>query len=278
MSRHLVVSTTFGLCNRLISLANYSVIARHTNRRLRSLWPASPAVCGTEFNQVYRNDLIISPEELAQISAVQDTARLEIGYGVHGKSGEDLARINSIPDLEAPLLVVTTSCYFLPDFIGAVEFHTATRAFLLGLEPVPAIRRAVEDFTATHEIHPDNPRVMGVHIRRTDREESIRVSSDLAFRERIDRELDCDPHTRFFLATDCETTLEKFRSRYGDRLIVYPKTFDRRHAERPNSLASAVTELHILARTHFIYGSYASSFSKVASILRGTSFYQTGFL
>lgn len=128
------------------------------------------------------------------------------------------------------------------------------------------------------QIHPDNPKVMGLHIRRTDRIESREISTDDAFRAVIDAELECDPEVRFFLASDCIDTQTRFIEQYGDRLMVREKPFDGTHPARPTPLADAVVELFLLARTHYIYGSYASSFSKVASIMRGTKFHQLGFV
>lgn len=112
--------------------------------------------------------------------------------------------------------------------------------------------------------------MIGVHIRRTDNILSIDNSPEDLFRDKINRLLEEDPSTRFYLATDSEKVKENFKNAFGDSI---------RHSERKTSrdtldgICDALTEMYILAGCDAIYGSYFSSFSEAAAIIGDTKLY-----
>ena len=275
--KYLIVLTGLGLCNRLISLANYGAIAKSTNRILKINWPLDAAVCDTNLGEVYTDEIEISKRQLKYIVKNYDHDYLDVNYGITGKDKRDADLINNIPKLSQRFLIVTLSCYFEPSFLNRIDFHHQTRKYLLDLKLRSTLLKTINSFCEYHEIDPDNPKIMGLHIRRTDGQRDTQYSTDSQFMDVIERELNCDAETKFFLATDCLLTQQKFLKRYREAVFIYPKNFTN-NSVRTSNLQDAVIELYILSKTHYIYGSYGSSFSKVASIIRGCKFHQTGLV
>lgn len=107
---------------------------------------------------------------------------------------------------------------------------------------------------------------IGVHIRRTDNEASIRQSPIELFYQRLDRDIEENKHVGIYLATDSEEVKTAMRERYGDRVLASEKQADR------GSLAGikeGIVDMYTLARTQKIYGSFQSSFSDMASQIGG---------
>jgi hypothetical protein len=134
---------------------------------------------------------------------------------------------------------------------------------------VRRIRRAVDRVAAGFGAN-----TVGVHIRRGDAwhpgaRPAYRRSPDAAFMAAMDRELEADPDTMFFLATDAADTEERFRERYGSALLTNrKKTFVASNPSKPKeNQRDAVIDLFALARTRRVLGSHFSSFSKFAAVL-----------
>lgn len=107
---------------------------------------------------------------------------------------------------------------------------------------------------------------VGVHIRRTDNNESRKYSPDSLFMENIEREMDENRKTRFYLASDDDEVKAVFRKRFGDKIITSPISARRDTRE---GIIHAAMEMFILAGTKKILGSYYSSFSEAAAMLGG---------
>ena len=127
---------------------------------------------------------------------------------------------------------------------------------------------------------------IGLHIRRTDHQQSIDESPLELFFEAIDREIEnyenvlstrkSSPptggdregpgagHLTIYLATDDEATKTALFDRYGDRILTSPAEATR---ESTNGIREALVEMLALSRTKHIYGSAGSTFSPIAACL-----------
>lgn len=108
--------------------------------------------------------------------------------------------------------------------------------------------------------------VVGVHIRRTDHVRAIAQSPDALFIERMRHEIQVNPLTRFYLATDALEVKETFTGMFGDRILTTPYESSRTSVE---GIQEALVELYALAATSKIFGSYGSSYSTTAGELGG---------
>lgn len=108
-------------------------------------------------------------------------------------------------------------------------------------------------------------KVVGVHIRRTDNAESIRLSPSSAFVREMKRAVDDDGIEAFFVASDSDEEKRMLRKEFGDNRIITNEHVASRSDE--NGLKDAVVDLLMLSRTNKIIGSGWSSFSEVASYI-----------
>ena len=109
--------------------------------------------------------------------------------------------------------------------------------------------------------------IIGIHIRRTDNEMSIKHSPTELFINKIRQELQQNPTQQFYLATDDEVEEQRIKQMFHDNIIVYKKqSLDRND---PVAIRDAVIDLYNLAHCKKIYGSYYSSFSDIAALWGG---------
>jgi hypothetical protein len=107
-----------------------------------------------------------------------------------------------------------------------------------------------------------NKNTIGIHIRRTDNVRSIAESPIELFISKMEKEVEKNSSVNFFLATDDKETEQHLLNRFGSKIIVYKKVLDR-NLER--GIIDAVVDMYCLSNTKYIYGSYWSSFSDIAS-------------
>jgi hypothetical protein len=107
-----------------------------------------------------------------------------------------------------------------------------------------------------------NNNTIGIHIRRSDNKLSIEKSPINLFIDKLNYEIEKDKNVNFFLATDDISTEHELINIFGDKIISYKKELSR-NSEK--GIKDAVVDLYCLSQTKFIYGSYWSSYSEIAS-------------
>jgi len=112
------------------------------------------------------------------------------------------------------------------------------------------------------------PHTIGLHIRRTDNQQSIADSPVELFFDVVDRQLAQYSDLHVYLATDDEPTKTLFRQHYGaDRIQTAPSAATR---DSVAGIREALIEMLLLARTSHVYGSAGSTFSEMAVKLHYT--------
>lgn len=108
-------------------------------------------------------------------------------------------------------------------------------------------------------------RCVGLHVRRTDNVVSIEHSPLSLFIDAIGKELESDPSTVFYLATDDPGVKAELADRFGAaRFICTDKKVVR---NTPEGIREALTEIIALSKCVRVYGSYWSSFSEASAML-----------
>ena len=140
------------------------------------------------------------------------------------------------------------------------DFHPWESDLLRQLfRPLPTITQRIDERTADFSTH-----TIGVHIRRTDHQQSIDQSPTELFLNAIEDEIEMHPDTRVYLATDDEPTKHLLRQRFGKRIITSPNEARR---DSTSGIQDALIEMFALSRTVHIFGSAGSSFSEIAAKL-----------
>ena len=107
--------------------------------------------------------------------------------------------------------------------------------------------------------------VVGIHIRRTDHIEAIKNSPLELFKEKIEAEIAGNSQVKFYVASDDISVIKELKGEYGKRILSYDsKVLDRNSLE---GIRDAYVEMIILSRCTKIYGSFNSTFSKMASCI-----------
>ena len=119
----------------------------------------------------------------------------------------------------------------------------------------------------TSKPKPEKHRV-GVHIRRTDHVESIEHSPIELFVARMQAEIDRNPGTEFYLASDDTSVHVEMQKRFPGRILLFKnKSLSR---DSLQGIQDAYVEMLLLGTCEKILGSYNSTFSYMASQLSGT--------
>ncbi|WP_071515123.1 tetratricopeptide repeat protein [Geitlerinema sp. PCC 9228] len=150
---------------------------------------------------------------------------------------------------------------YLQDEVSRFAYDQKCSEFIRSLKLQPNLQNAVDNFIQNNWQHP----IIGLHVRRTDNYKSVLISNDDRFIKTIERYRQQGVE-KFFLATDNGETQAKFKEQFGNRILTYSQEFNPSQL-RQTSQQTAAIDLHLLAKTQKIVGSYDSSFSQYAATL-----------
>lgn len=128
--------------------------------------------------------------------------------------------------------------------------------------PTSVLQKRIDEMTAQF-----GTSCVGVHIRRTDNKPAIGKSSTDAFLSSMRQELEADPDTMFYLATDDMNEEALLREAFPDRILSNQKRCLQR--DSVEGMHDALLDLYCLAGTRKIIGSYFSSFTDIAADMHG---------
>jgi hypothetical protein len=167
--------------------------------------------------------------------------------------------------------------YKLVDMDDA-EYLRRMRAFYLSLRPRAAVDAMVD--VLTPEFGTDT---IGVHFRQTDNRHSFYegLIPTTSYFGLIDRALDERPSARLFVAADTRASREAARQRYGARVLKHPTDVPDADSGLSNRYSTvgqraALADMIALSRTSFIVGTRFSSFTYVAAVLGGVPLVEAG--
>jgi len=109
-----------------------------------------------------------------------------------------------------------------------------------------------------------NGNMIGIHIRRTDNVLSISQSPLLLFEKQMNKAMESNAKTKFYIASDDSDVKHYLKECYIDNVILSNGIIER---DTEAGIVQAVVELYALSRTSYIFGSYYSSFSVMAANL-----------
>jgi hypothetical protein len=142
-------------------------------------------------------------------------------------------------------------------YISTVNRFYSGRESFRSFKPIPQLQQRIDEHCSDFGRH-----ATGIHIRRSDNHHSVKYSPISGFIDMMKDELDKEPDTRFYLATDSPEDEGKLKKIFGNRIITHSKTLDR-NSEK--GIHDALIDLYCLSNTSRIMGSYFSSFSEVAA-------------
>lgn len=255
-----------GLCNRLRAMFSTIKMARDCNVPLQIVW-LRDAGLNARFSDLFvpfsgdhdisvtihdscawyrygvsrrRNLFLPALWQSLAFNAVLTEANLA---SLTGKSLSDASLSATIRNQLSGRVLIQTGLGFYPCNDGEL--------FRL-LEPSPEVRLLIE---ARQKMI--TPHTVGLHIRRADNVQSITHSPLKAFEEVMEKHLQRDSHTRFYIASDDSSVISSLASRFPS--CTWTESTPTRSTVI--GMQEAVAELYTLIACPRFYGSYWSSFS-----------------
>ncbi len=277
-----VVQPLGGLCNRLRVVDAAIALGERSGRSVHVVWQAN-AACNAQFLTLFESsnrfqviDTLPPGEGEARFSLADwdsfDTAEerethrnlaieRDIHYRIywrdfiHYRKNNMKFRFDQL-DADKNVYIVTDTRFMRIDEYG--QHFT----------PVAALRKIIGGYTSKFNEH-----TIGVHIRRGDHHKAIAASPLSVFVDAMQKRLDLNPETNFFLATDDEATETELRQRFPGIITTHAKTGGRDDAD---GMKDGVVDLYTLAGTTGVIGTPRSSYSFYAAKLGGLALIRAG--
>ncbi len=275
MKKNISIEPCAGLGNRIRVLASAKKLSDYYQWNLNIIWKQE-AACYAKFSSLFKDDntalnIVEVTEMPFRMKPLQTlTGTLKKRKYLHGAnfiSTEDVAdlchtvnekdEINYYPALISKIMN-EDNCY-IKSTGELCQCNTEDFQFLQPSDKVQSRGASIWNMITDQTI--------GVHVRRTDQEASIKYSTLSAFERMMDAEIQKNPHVSFYLASDDEQVLESMERKYGERLLDFRGRDARRDVEE--GIIDALIEMYALSKCTKIIGSYYSSYSKIAALMGG---------
>lgn len=256
-----------GMCNRMRAIHSGYQLAKKKNAKLVLIWTVIPEYYA-KFEEVFESipDVKVVTLYLGRMDTLKHfLLRLfaELYRKMYlGRMDLQLyemqsAEIGNAADFDWYNRQSFTSAYirsyatFFESEIDATDFLK----FKSGI--INASKKVISDEQAKNAI--------GIHIRRTDHVEAIQNSGLSDFERVMDWEIEKNPKTQFYVASDDLETELYLEGKYGKRIIRFS---DKEYVRQcRQGIVDAAVDLVCLSRTTKIYGSFTSSYSAMAAKL-----------
>lgn len=250
-----IIQPSGGLCNRMRVINSSLEFAKRKGTKLLVLW-----YCADELNAPFES--LFQPTDAFRVinfKSLKDLRKLYYQLTARTKiSNADIENHTTDGVLDQD--------YFdsikLPAYIFTWEhFYDADEYFKL-FRPAPELQKRIDEAVKRFDEN-----TVSVHIRRTDQINSIAYSKTENFIELMNREVEKNPNTTFFLATDDKDEEALLRGTFPGRIISNENRTLRR--DSLDGMYDALLDLYCLAACKKIIGSYCSSFTDTAASLGG---------
>lgn len=250
----IIIQPSGGLCNRMRVINSGWRLARERQEKLKIIWN-----CNAELNcpfeslfQPVKEFPIISIHSVADPRKLfyQKTSRNYLtNEEILANRGDDgCLRPDFVKSLKGNTYIFTWEWFYPSE-----DYHLFV--------PTDALQKRINEMTAGF-----GASCVGVHIRRTDNQPAIGKSSTDAFVASMKKELESDPDTMFYLATDDMTEEARLRQAFPGKILSNQnRCLQRDSAE---GMHDALLDLYCLASTRKIIGSYFSSFTDIAADMK----------
>jgi hypothetical protein len=267
-----------GLCNRLRAIDSAISLCKENHSYLHVIWPLN-AELNCQFDELY--ELPNSIDKITQIdtksklkNTLEKIYRTKMGGIVQRLYLKYIRRSFDLVLTYAQMESHHARNYVGYDLLGMTAnkrvYLSTVHAFypvqypFENFVPVKHLRQIVAEQTQNFD------RVVGVHIRRTDNQQSLIKSPTTEFVRLMQAEISQDSNTKFFVATDSHSEEEYLRQAFPDRILSYQKqSLDRND---PKAIKDALVDLYCLSKCRKLIGSYYSSFSDTACQISGIDF------
>lgn len=265
----LILYPAEGLANRLRAIDSALRYCEKTGQRLSVHWRRDKRLCDCCWDDLFQPEKIVS-------SAGKGWERLQRVYKLKRHSRLFCRLLDALGALHIIRIFGPDDWSALRSFVerGGTCIWTVVESFSVFcwpegedfkkefFRPSDEVQERLAYMTANFDSH-----TVGVHVRRTDNKDSLRLSPLESFTSKMRLHLAEDNAARFFVCSD-DASVKSFLVReFGEEMISTPSGSLSR--DSLDGMKQAAVELFALSRTSYIIGSYYSSFSEMASYLGG---------
>lgn len=265
----MVVNAIGGLCNRMRAIATCLNLAKVSNRQLRIIWRNNPEL-GADFHDLFLpmpNGIYIHEPSFLEywlkwemprkknlfISTLYQKLKYRAVYtdvsNLMKMSDNDEAFIEEVASIDGRVLIISGLS------VGGYDVNDLCALFRPSIDVEKLIKEKTKNF---------NEHTIGVHIRRTDNYKSIEKSPLHLFVNEMERMIQDEPRTKFFIATDDSDVMGALTHKFGNRIICGDNKVNRNTLR---GMMHATADLWALSKTKGILGSYYSSYTETAAVL-----------
>ncbi len=269
MNNKIILEPFGGLANRMRVIASGLWLGRLTQKEVKMIWNIDTELnCPFEelFESIQDLEIINKKNSYRFFRTVKSEStfkKLIRKYArLYFAQNYIIFKDENVRDIQADKLELlnlsktSKNMYFI-----TCEGFTSNYDALNLLIPKLDIRSRIEEQSQNF-----NNKTHGIHIRRTDHEVAVRNSPTSLFTDRIIADQKREPDTNFFLSTDDPEIEKQIKAQFGKNIITIEKEYSRNTTD---GIKDALVDFYCLANTQKIYGSYWSSFSKLASRING---------
>ena len=250
MNSTIFLKTKGGLCNRLRAIDSAIILSKKIDKKLIVIWENNHDLAAN-FNDLF--------EEIKNVKIVAQCPKM-LRFFLKKKTflkllNNTLLLNTEITTLNVKLLFKSTTFFSELKAYKHIYFETE-HAFLY-----PENFKMFKPLKVIQKIVNKNEVLIGLHIRRTDHVSAILNSTTDLFINTIQKELDQNQTTKFYLATDDLEIKSILLRMFKNKIITNNFELSRLSL---NGAQNAVVDLFSLASCIKIYGSLGSSFSETA--------------
>ncbi len=222
-----------GVCDRITKALFLYTVAKVTRRSAYFSWPSNSR-CNCQFEKLFQTTLL----------TIAGVCRSE-GQQIDGTLPSVLHQIEQTR--QTPIIQ-------LGDGYRGHNYDDFDAVF----SPSEEVDQKRRRFRIDHW----RDRMIGVHIRRTDKRRWGGLPGDGEYMAALDALLEQRPHAGIFLASDDVRCQAAFHQRYGERVMSFPvRSFDRGNED---GIIDAVVTLYLLRATELVIGGSYSGYSLCA--------------
>ncbi|MBR1400652.1 MAG: hypothetical protein IJ562_03560 [Prevotella sp.] len=230
----IIVQPCGGLCNRMRTVAGVESLARRLNRALTVIWTRDPSL-NIRFSDIFT---------LPQISHMHiiECELSSLKYKLMFHLYKDFFHYEILDDPWVYKFARGKSFETWRHLVDGKNIFLISSADILFDGDYRCLFRPNMELLESLNTVSCGKDTIGIHIRRTDNVNAIKFSPTYLFISKLYEELNYNPNTRFYLATDDPKEEELFKKEFGNKIMIYEKhSLDRNN---PFAVKDALVDLY----------------------------------
>lgn len=257
-----------GLGNRLLALGSAIYWSQRLDRKLIVLWKKEP-VCAVGWDKIFTAKTEFDVKEYNQMpKKLNNVVKVYLDSMVLAREVKNVPMMDcmeveslwSEDNIRAfeEKIPTDSECFYIRSygrFAPAKELAECIRSLPFSDEIIERVDGIMKGAAAMY----------GVHIRRTDHIDAIRMSPTSLYEEKMSEVSRQDSNCCFFIASDDQKEIDNLKSKFN--CVTAPKFAATISRDSDEGIMDAAVDMLCLSKCKKIFGAYGSTFSLMASVI-----------